>query len=72
MQLFDGRGDKVLTLQEAADALDYDEDYVRERAEAGQIPSFRLGDELMFSKAALEGWILNLTSGVKSDNHADS
>jgi len=50
-----------MTLQQAADALDYDEDYVQERAEAGQIPSIKIGSELFFSKTALEEWILGLT-----------
>ena len=64
MRLFDGRGDRILTLQETADALDYDEEYVRERAESGLIPSFLVGGELMFSKSELERWILSLSGSL--------
>jgi hypothetical protein len=60
VHLFDGLGDRIWTLQEASEALDYDEAYLRERAEQGLIPSFRVSDELMFSKAELESWILSL------------
>lgn len=67
MHLFDGLGDKTWTLQEASAALDYPEDDVRQRAERGQIPSFRVDGELMFSKAELESWVLRITSGPKGD-----
>lgn len=52
-----------MTLGEAADALDYPEAYVRELAEAGRLPSFTANSELVFSKTALEQWILGLTKG---------
>ena len=58
MILFDGTGDRLWTVSEVAAALDYSEAYIRERAEAGILPSFTVGDELMFSKAELERWFL--------------
>jgi excisionase family DNA binding protein len=63
VHLFDGLGDRIWTISEASEALDYDEEYVRKHAEAGRIPSFKVGDELMFSKAELESWILSLGRG---------
>ncbi|HEX6700899.1 MAG TPA: helix-turn-helix domain-containing protein [Gaiellaceae bacterium] len=60
MVLFDGTGDRLWTISEVATALDYSEAYIRERAEAGILPSFKVDGELMFSKAELEGWLLKL------------
>jgi excisionase family DNA binding protein len=71
MHLFDGLGDRIWTLSEAAEALDYDEDHVREHAEAGHLPSFKIGDELMFSKGELESWILSLGRGNADDEAID-
>lgn len=70
MHLFDGRGERILTLSEAAEALDYDQDYVLRHAEDGTLPSFTVDDELMFSKSALEDWILSIkvTHGDKNNN----
>jgi hypothetical protein len=72
VHLFDGLGDKIWTLREASEALDYEEEYVREHAEAGHLPSFRVDGELMFSKAELESWILGLTNKAKDDDEADN
>ena len=71
MHLFDGLGDRIWTLTEASEALDYDEEYVRQHAEAGLLPSFKIGGELMFSKAELESWILRLSSRDAEDESHD-
>ena len=71
MQLFDGEGERILTLQETARLFDYDEDFVRERAEAGGLPSLCVGDELLFSKTALERWILGLKVNVHPSTDAE-
>lgn len=60
MHLFDGHGERLLTLKEAAAALDYDEEYVSEHAKKGVIPGVRTDGEWLFSKSALERWILGL------------
>lgn len=65
MQLFDGRGDKFLTLDEIARFFDYDPDFVRARVEAGKLPCFQLGDELLFSQRALEYWVLSLQVNIQ-------
>lgn len=70
MVLFDGGGDQIWTVSEVAAALDYSEAYIKERAEAGILPSFRDGDELMFSKAELERWFLKLKVVMKSADDA--
>jgi excisionase family DNA binding protein len=64
--LFDGGGDQIRTVAEVAAVLDYSERYVRTQAEAGVLPSFKVGDELMFSKAELEQWFLKLKIMMKS------
>ena len=66
MTLFDGSGDQIWTVSELAAALDYSEAYIAERAEAGVLPSFRYGGELLFSKAELERWFLDLKVLMKS------
>jgi len=63
--LFDGGGDQVWTVNEVAAALDYSEAYIKECAETGVLPSFRDGDELLFSKAELERWFLKLNTVLK-------
>lgn len=70
MTLFDGGGDQVWTVSEVAAALDYSETYIRERAEAGVLPSFKVEGELMFSKAELERWFLKLKVVMKSADDA--
>lgn len=67
MHLFDGLGDRIWNLREASEALDYDEEYVREHAERGHLPSFKVSGELMFSKAELESWMLRLSSRTTED-----
>lgn len=66
MPLFDGSGDRIWTVAEVAAELDYSEAYITRRAEAGMLPSFRCGGELLFSKAQLERWFLDLKVLMKS------
>jgi excisionase family DNA binding protein len=69
--LFDGGGDQIWTVAEVAAVLDYSERYIRTQAEAGVLPSFRVGDELMFSKAELEQWFMKLKIMMKSFDDTD-
>ena len=71
MTLFDGSGDRIWTVNEVAAALDYSEEYITKRAEAGMLPSFKCGGELLFSKAELERWFLDLKVLMKSINVED-
>src|SRR3954465_8232951 len=48
---------EVLTLAEAADLLQVDEDVVSEMAESGDVPARKLGDDWRFSRVALIGWL---------------
>jgi len=59
--LFDDGGDRIWTVAEVAAELGYSEAYITEQAEAGVLPSFTDGDELLFSKAELERWFLKLS-----------
>jgi excisionase family DNA binding protein len=49
---------EVLTLQEAAGLLRVSEGAVRSRAEAGDLPGRRLGQEWRFARSALLAWLL--------------
>jgi excisionase family DNA binding protein len=69
--LFDGAGDQIWTVAEVAAVLDYSERYIRTQAEAGVLPSFRVGDELMFSKAELEQWFMKLKIMMRSIDDAE-
>lgn len=53
----DARADEVLTLDEAAALLRVSADLVRARAERGDFPGRRLGDEWRFSRLALLSWL---------------
>src|SRR4051795_6441574 len=48
---------EVLTLAEAADLLQVDEDVVERMAGAGEVPARRLGDDWRFSRVALIDWL---------------
>jgi excisionase family DNA binding protein len=56
--------DGVLTLDEVAALLKVPADAVRSRAEEGDLPARRLGDEWRFSKLAVLAW---LADGDKPD-----
>jgi hypothetical protein len=60
MGLFDGFGDEVWTLNQAAYFLNYPADFVEQRANDGFIPAIEVCDELLFSKVELERWVLGL------------
>jgi len=47
----------VLTLEEAAQLLRVPADFLRARAEAGEVPGRRLGDEWHFRREALLAWL---------------
>ena len=66
MTLFDGSGDRIWTAEELAAALNSSEEYITKRAEAGVLPSFRYGGELLFSKAELERWITEVKALMKT------
>ncbi|WP_259310881.1 helix-turn-helix domain-containing protein [Capillimicrobium parvum] len=48
---------EVLTLEDAAELLRVSPDALRERAEAGDAPGRRLGDDWRFSREALLAWL---------------
>ena len=48
---------EVLTLPEAADLLQVEEDVVSEMAESGDVPARKLGDDWRFSRIALIDWL---------------
>jgi excisionase family DNA binding protein len=48
---------EVLTLAEAADLLQVDEDVVERMAGAGEVPARKLGDDWRFSRVALIDWL---------------
>src|SRR3954468_2062108 len=48
---------EVLTLPEAADLLQVEEDVVPEMADAGDVPACKLGDDWRFSRLALIDWL---------------
>ncbi|MBX5441240.1 MAG: helix-turn-helix domain-containing protein [Solirubrobacteraceae bacterium] len=48
---------EVLTLEEAAQLLRVPADFLRARAEAGEVPGRRLGDEWHFRREALLAWL---------------
>ena len=48
---------EVLTLPEAADLLQVEEDVVSEMAECGDVPARKLGDDWRFSRIALIDWL---------------
>jgi len=64
--LFDGSGDQIWTADELAAALNSSEAYITEQAEAGVLPSFKYGGELLFSKAELERWIMEVKALMKA------
>jgi excisionase family DNA binding protein len=64
--LFDGSGDQIWTADELAAALNSSEAYITEQAEAGVLPSFKYGGELLFSKAELERWIMKVKALMKA------
>ena len=49
--------DQVLTLDEVAGLLKLTSDAVRSRAEQGELPARRFGDEWRFSKQAVFAWL---------------
>jgi excisionase family DNA binding protein len=51
------RDDEVLTLEEVAEMLKLRPDTVRSRAEQGDLPARRFGDEWRFSKLAVLAWL---------------
>jgi excisionase family DNA binding protein len=51
--------DEVLTLDEVAELLKLPSDAVRSRAEQGEFPARRFGDEWRFSKLAVFAWLAN-------------
>jgi excisionase family DNA binding protein len=51
------RDDDVLTLEEVAGLLKVTSDAVRSRAEQGELPARRFGDEWRFSKLAVFAWL---------------
>jgi excisionase family DNA binding protein len=53
----DTRADEVLTLAEAASLLRLPEAAVRQRAEEGDLPARRFGDEWRFSRLAVLAWL---------------
>jgi hypothetical protein len=53
-------GERILTLKETAELFDMDEAYVRERAASGTFPCYVIAGEVLFSKTALERWVLGL------------
>jgi excisionase family DNA binding protein len=52
-----GPDDEVLTLDEVAGLLKLTSDAVRSRAEQGELPARRFGDEWRFSKLAVFAWL---------------
>jgi excisionase family DNA binding protein len=48
---------EVLTLAEAADLLQVDEDVVEAMASGGELPGRKLGDQWRFSRIALIDWL---------------
>ena len=50
-------GDEVLTLDEAAALLKLPADVVRARAEEGDLPGRRLGNEWRFARSAVLAWL---------------
>lgn len=48
---------EVLTLEEAAELLRVSTDALRARAEAGEVPARRLGDQWRFRREALLEWL---------------
>src|SRR3954449_13350880 len=48
---------EVLTLAEAADLLQVDEDVVEKMAGGGELPGRKLGDQWRFSRIALIDWL---------------
>jgi len=53
----DRRTDDVLTLDEVAALLRLPVEAVRERAEAGELPSRRFGEEWRFARSAVLAWL---------------
>lgn len=53
----DTRADEVLTLDEVASVLKLPSAAVRERAEDGDLPARRFGNEWRFSKLAVLSWL---------------
>lgn len=51
------RDDDVLTLDEVAGLLKVSSDAVRSRAEQGELPARRFGDDWRFSKLAVFAWL---------------
>jgi excisionase family DNA binding protein len=48
---------EVLTLADAAELLDVEEEIVRTMAEAGDLPGRKLGDEWRFARGGLLAWL---------------
>jgi excisionase family DNA binding protein len=48
---------EVLTLPEAADLLQVEEDVVSDMAESGDVPARKLGEDWRFSRIALIDWL---------------
>jgi excisionase family DNA binding protein len=53
----DARADEVLTLEEAAALLKLPPDAVKSRAEEGDLPGRRFGNEWRFARAAVLAWL---------------
>ena len=53
------RDDEVLTLDEVAAMLKLSKGAVQERAEEGDLPARRFGDEWRFSRLAVLSWLAN-------------
>ncbi len=53
----EARSDEVLTLEEAAALLKVAADAVRSRAEEGDLPGRRLGNEWRFARMAVLAWL---------------
>jgi excisionase family DNA binding protein len=53
----DGRVDEVLTLEEVAAFLKLSPDVVRSRAEEGELPGRRFGNEWRFARMAVLAWL---------------
>jgi hypothetical protein len=68
--LFDGGGDQIWTVAKWQQCL-ITPSATSTQAEAGVLPSFRVGDELMFSKAELEQWFMKLKIMMRSFDEAD-
>jgi excisionase family DNA binding protein len=57
IEIREDRVDDVLTLDEVAELLRLPVEAVRARAEAGELPGRRFGDEWRFARAAVLDWL---------------